>query len=487
MNAASPVAGTVPTIRTAGAPGAPGARAGLFESLKKPWLLSVPDKCALASLLVLFQAAPLVGFALFFKARPDLVPFMDQSALFRLIQMLALIVCAFMGSLMLSLLARSRPRLVPILPYLFCQMFAVGFALVAYEIGPYTSDVQGGVLLTGCIVGLLLFDRHPVLLAIGSALLVIAVTTICEQADLIPYAPLLASSPVQDHHLNGLWAASLGGTIVVIEVIAASILYYFLYRLRDREAELSQVRQLISRYVPAQVVEMIAQGRDGAVDQHARRKLTLFFSDIVGFTEVAERLEPEDLSVILNGYFSEMLCIAQRYDGTVDELSGDAILIFFGAPLATDDVDHALRCVNMATDMQRAVVALNEKWVSLGIEERLSVRMGIDTGLVTVGNFGTEGRMKYAAVGKHVNLAARLQACCTPGRVLIAHSTWLLVRDRVACMPKGEMELKGIPRPVMTYEVGTGAGTLRAVPSTADGLEDASPQVPMPGPALRAG
>jgi class 3 adenylate cyclase len=157
-----------------------------------------------------------------------------------------------------------------------------------------------------------------------------------------------------------------------------------------------------------------------------------------------------------------MTRIADRHGGTVDELSGDAILIFFGAPTATSDRDHAVRAVRMALDMQRAMLVLNEHWRRAGIESSFQARMGIHTGQVTIGNFGSSGRMKYAVLGRNVNLAARLQSICEPGHVLISQSTWLLVHDEVACEPRGEVTLKGIQRPVKTYEVATAA---RAVSS----------------------
>ena len=81
------------------------------------------------------------------------------------------------------------------------------------------------------------------------------------------------------------------------------------------------------------------------------------------------------------------------------------------------------------------------------------VRRGVSTGVVTVGHFGSPDRMKYAALGKHVNLAARLQSRCEPGSVLMSHATWLLIGDQVACVPKGELQLKGIHKPVMAYEL----------------------------------
>lgn len=220
---------------------------------------------------------------------------------------------------------------------------------------------------------------------------------------------------------------------------------------RVQERRLAEARDAIRRYVPAQIADAILAGRHEPDSKHERRKLTIFFSDIVGFTALSEELEPEDLSRVLNEYFAEMMKIAHRHGGTVDELSGDAILVLFGAPHATDDRDHALRAVRMALEMQAAMAGLNARWRAAGITESLSVRMGVNTGVVTIGNFGSPDRMKYAALGKHVNLAARIQQHCQPGRVLISQSTWLLVQEQVRCAPAGEVQFKGIQKPVMTY------------------------------------
>ena len=120
--------------------------------------------------------------------------------------------------------------------------------------------------------------------------------------------------------------------------------------------------------------------------------------------------------------------------------------------VSVDNKDHALRVVHMATDMQRAMVGLNARWRDVGITEIISVRMGINTGVVTIGNFGSPERMKYAVLGKHVNLAARLQSNCVPGSILLSQATWLLVQDEIPCTQKGKMQLKGINKPVMAYE-----------------------------------
>ncbi len=289
-----------------------------------------------------------------------------------------------------------------------------------------------------------------------------------EGAGAISFAPVLIERSV-DAQNSGPWFYTVFNGIVVITGYSYLLCYLVLAlrrlqeeRLQKLHSELTETAKnlersngIIRRYVPTQVADQIMSGEVETVGRHERRKLTIFFSDLVGFTEISEILEPEDLSSLLHEYFSKMTDIAHQHGGTVDELSGDAILIFFGAPVATDDKDHAMRAIRMAQEMQQAMAGLNSKWRAAGVIDSLDVRIGINTGVVTVGNFGSTDRMKYAALGKHVNLAARVQAQCEPGRVLFSHSTWLLVRDSVPCTPRGEMHFKGISKPVLCYELST--------------------------------
>jgi class 3 adenylate cyclase len=172
-------------------------------------------------------------------------------------------------------------------------------------------------------------------------------------------------------------------------------------------------------------------------------------------------MEPEDLSRVLYEYLDEMTAIAERHGGTVDKFMGDGIVIFFGAPAMMNDANQALQAVAMAVAMQARMAELREKWLREGVEEPFEIRIGINTGVASVGSFGARGRMDYTAIGRQVNLAARLEASCVPGRILISHSTWALVQDQVACLPRGEVQLKGFHHPVKVYEV---ASPARATP-----------------------
>lgn len=246
-----------------------------------------------------------------------------------------------------------------------------------------------------------------------------------------------------------------------VNVVVNDLMYYILDRWRDREVKLARANDIISRYVASQLAVEIQAGHFDAIERRERRKLTLFFSDIKDFAATADAIEPEDLSNMLDEYLSEMTAIGERYGATIDKFVGDAIMIFFGAPVATSDRDHAIRAVRMAIDMQLRMRELRFKWSQAGGEHPFQVRMGINTGQASIGNFGSKGRLDYTAIGRQVNLAARLQAECEPGKILISHSTWALVHDAIPCVPRGAFHVKGFHERVRVYEVSVQPGARR--------------------------
>ncbi len=181
--------------------------------------------------------------------------------------------------------------------------------------------------------------------------------------------------------------------------------------------------------------------------------MTIFFSDIAGFTETADRLESEDLTQLLNQYLTEMSRIALDYGATIDKYVGDAILIFFGDPETKGVKEDALACVKMAIAMRERMHDLEDMWRESGIEKPLRVRMGIHTGFCTVGNFGSEDRMDYTIIGGGVNAAARLESLAQPGEILISYEAFAHVKDQIHCEGRGEIEVKGIAYPIATYQV----------------------------------
>jgi len=223
--------------------------------------------------------------------------------------------------------------------------------------------------------------------------------------------------------------------------------------LRKQKKIVETAHKFLARYLPSQLVSKILAGEVAPVREHSRRKLTMFFSDIKDFTRTTDAMEPEDMGRILNEYFSGMNDIIQAYEGTLANITGDALFVFFGAPDRTHDRDHALRCVRMAIEMQQKMGELRQKWFYEGIEYPLQIRCGVNTGMATVGSFGSRQRSEYSAMGMQVNLASRLETACRPGGILISHSTWALVHDKIDTRPHATIEVKGFSRPIRAYEI----------------------------------
>ena len=151
----------------------------------------------------------------------------------------------------------------------------------------------------------------------------------------------------------------------------------------------------------------------------------------------------------MDKYLSEMTKIIHQYDGTLNKIIGDGLLVFLGDPIAMDD--HARRAVMMAIDMQKAVVELRNDWHQYGYE--LEIGIGINTGYMNVGNIGSDSHKDYTVIGNQVNVASRLVALAKPGQILISQRTYSRVKDFVNVKSEGEIKVKGIHNPVPTYNV----------------------------------
>ena len=422
---------------------------------------SLVDKCiwisALTTLGVVWHAV--ITYYLF--RNPDVAPYIDQSVIHHffppIISGLLLFWVAMVG-IGLSLRRRSPDNHA--LVYVTTQSLAVTITGASYLSGTYTNLFTGTLCLGAIAIGFILFDKRAMIPAVACALGIIVLTTVAEQLGLIPYAPMLAAAPFEHARLSRWWLVGFGGVSSGFFIIFISILFVMIERWRDREAELAVIseqltraNEVVSRYVASQLAEQIRAGNDDMVKKFHRRRLTMFFSDIKDFAEIAEDVEPAALNRLLGEYLSEMTQIAERFGGTIDKFVGDAIMIFFGAPMPADDRENAIRAVRMAIEMQARVQELNTRWRASGLERPLEVRIGINTGHASIGNFGSKSRMDYTAIGKQVNLAARLQADCEPGRILISHSTQALIQDGITCEPRGEIQVKGLRDPVKIYEV----------------------------------
>ena len=216
---------------------------------------------------------------------------------------------------------------------------------------------------------------------------------------------------------------------------------------------LAAMSMKISRYLSPQIYKSIFSGQKDVTIHTERKKLTIFFSDIKDFTATTERLQPEQITQLLNEYFTAMSKIALERGGTIDKFVGDAMLIFFGDPETRGAGEDAKACLRMAIEMQDRIAGLNAKWRNAGIEHPFRVRMGINTGYCNVGNFGSDDRMDYTIIGAEANLAARLQSIAEAGHIVISYETYALVRDIVRAQELPPITMKGISREVVPFAV----------------------------------
>ena len=230
-------------------------------------------------------------------------------------------------------------------------------------------------------------------------------------------------------------------------------------KIRDREIieeksqQLENLANRLAKYLSPQIYRSIFSETEDKTHKHARKNLTIFFSDIVQFTDLSDAMEPERLATVINSYLSEMTNIALECGGTIDKFIGDAVLVFFGDPDTEGDVEDAMKCVEMAFRMQERVKALQSYWAKNGVSDGLRVRMGIATGYCTVGNFGSDQRLDYTVLGSPVNLAARLQGMAEPEKIFMDHNTYKLVEPHVVAMGKGSFTPRGFAREVEYYEL----------------------------------
>jgi adenylate cyclase len=268
--------------------------------------------------------------------------------------------------------------------------------------------------------------------------------------------------------------AVVGFAFIGLQRHQSSVIERFNKELGRANAFLASVAQKIAKYLSPQHYRSIFSGQKDVVIATERKKLTIFFSDIVGFTSTTERLQPEVLTALLNEYLTEMSQIAATHGGTVNKFIGDAILIFFGDPETRGEAEDAQACLRMALEMQRRLAQLNIVWRGRGIEQPFRARMGVNTGFVNVGNFGSNDRMDYTIIGAEANLAARLQSIAEPDQIVLGYETYSLVSRMVRARPLEAITLKGIAQPVVPYaveELEASADEARVISERSKGFE----------------
>ena len=268
--------------------------------------------------------------------------------------------------------------------------------------------------------------------------------------------PVVTSMEVAMESMNTLHR-DLSWLVVLFAMIAISTGFIELRRsqieLTEKNELLADLSSKLAKFLPPQLYNSIFTGMHTTRVAAKRKKLTVFFSDIANFTETADSLESEELTNLLNQYLTEMSKVAVGHGATIDKYVGDAVMGFFGDPASRGSKEDAITCVKMAIAMQQRMRELQLKWLDLGSERPFQLRIGINTGFCTVGNFGSEDRLDYTIIGNEVNLAARLQSHAEPGGILVTHETATLIKDTILTEEQEAVSMKGFGRPVRVYRV----------------------------------
>jgi adenylate cyclase len=219
-------------------------------------------------------------------------------------------------------------------------------------------------------------------------------------------------------------------------------------RVADQLGQIERVGRL-KHFLPPQIAELIISSGDERVLESHRREVTVVFCDLRGFTAFAETAEPEEVMKVLREYHAILGALIHKSEGTLERFIGDGLLVLFNDPLPCPD--PAVRAVRMSIEMRKCVDNLAVKWRKYGHE--LGFGIGIAHGYATLGRIGFEGRFDYAAIGSVVNLAARLCGEATNGQILVDPKVYMAIEAIADVEPAGELTLKGIHRPVKTYNV----------------------------------
>lgn len=353
----------------------------------------------------------------------------------------------------LTIPGRLRRAVMPLAALANC---AAGFLIVwlisEVVLADELAQTRAGVMTAGMIVvmffGFTVFRVPP-----GIAMLAITPYTafgtyqLWTSYDAGDLAGIEAGSLAAAH-----WIAYLGCLLVcvVIERVARKT-FCKDQLIAAQQEELRTHRETIRRYVPQPVFDHIVDGDIDGIEAPTRRRVTVLFADLVGFTDLADRVEPEVLTRVVNDYMTAMSQLVDSHGGIVNEFAGDGLMALFGAPDPMDPEEQVVAAVEAAQEMQALLPTLNRQWQRLGATQPMRTRIGISTGVLSVGSFGSEGRMTYTAIGMHTSIAARVQSHCEPGQILLSDASWHLVNERVECTPRGTVQCKGVHYPVPVY------------------------------------
>lgn len=362
-------------------------------------------------------------------------------------------VAAFLGFLaaifISTFFTRLRPLLIPMTVAANCiSGLLLGFQIHELILSPDRFELAATAVLIPVMFGFCVYQLRPVLASLATF-------------PFIAFSLGLLVLDFEAARISQIDAGALAAMLLVscnTGVFVSSVIELGNRRtfrkdqiIELQRQQLSESRDAIRRYVPPAVADLIIRGEAKSIDTPVRRRVTILFADIAGFTEVSDRIDPEDLTSLLVDYLSGMAETIEAFGGTINAFTGDGVMALFGAPIAQEPEDQARQAIAAARAMQDLMSQLNARWVRLGIGKQLQMRIGINTGTVSVGSYGSRGRMTYSAMGLQTNITSRIEQSASPGTVLVSESTYQLAHHAFRFEPRGEVECKGVHYPVRVY------------------------------------
>jgi adenylate cyclase len=237
-------------------------------------------------------------------------------------------------------------------------------------------------------------------------------------------------------------------------IFAPAVAICLVGRIVSVELDAYKASKALERYLSPDLVKDII-GSGAEVDLTTKKRdLTIMFVDIQGFSTMSEEVEVEHVNRFLNDFFEIMTGAVFEQKGTVDKFLGDGMLAFFGDPVPLEN--HALAGLEAALRMQERMKGLNAQWSHCGVpqlEKGMTIRIGLNSGSVIVGNIGSQRRLEYTVLGSVVNIASRLQSLAPPGGIIMTESTWSKVKKEIECQGPEVVRVKGIDRGIPIYKI----------------------------------
>ena len=359
----------------------------------------------------------------------------------------------------IGLWLHRRGRESKLFTHFVVQFSAFHTALFCYLWGTFSEITAWlfSIALASFIV--ILFRTAVALPWIPTFIFTVAAFEVGVWLDLLPYGPFFAKLPFVEgkpHIFYAIITLCWAALIFTIMLLAIS---YVVVRWRDRETRLKDMTGLLKktfgRYLSEEVMHAIIERPDSIQLGGEKRTVTMMMTDLRGFTQLSERLDPEKVMALLNRYFDVMMKICKKYEGTINDIFGDALLVTFGAP--QENAYHAQAAVACAIEMQNAMQAVNEENMVRGLP-KLEMGIGLNTAEVVVGNIGTEDRAKFGVVGSGVNVASRIESYAVGGQILVSESVRRETDEILRIDAQRDVFPKGSGSPLRIYEVGGIAG-----------------------------